>query len=467
MGTYVGVFDKQTPTTPNQPGPTQAGGLKLYQGVYDENGMQTEPQGFFNWLKNVSINTVKTGSFLPLLDPTIFGNPKNYTDPQTLSRVRSDASKLFDGLMNVTGKGDPMSVAVAIGNKLAENQFARPTDNNSGGLGQLAIGFLKPVSDYMELNSGLSLTGNDIVALTPEEKATRIKSTVGLLAASAVAGPLAEALPTGNLARRMIGNTIAGTVTGATYGMVSSSGDKDAFNQIIQNGIFGGTLGIIHGTLFGRSAGKAKPSEIAQIRSLISPDNSIAESNNLARALMTSDDVAEALLTGKVGLKPNDIHIIPGVDPRKLGELNTKLPDGYRSAMHVDDAGVGRLLVYDEQLSGIDPNEKIVSAAIKVNGRYFEGPNHGEASRLIEKAGITENQINYADKNNWEIGFRTNNGRFVSDEEALRIGITNKQLPKDLKLDNIASEEFLRTDKNFGTVQTEKSGLRNYIKGGI
>src|SRR5678810_1448679 len=107
---------------------------KLYQGVYDENGVQqqSQGQGFFDWLKNLSINGAKTGSFLSLLDPTIFGNLSKYTDPQTMRILREDLPKMLDGVFNITGKGDPMSVAMAIGNKLAENQFARPTEDGMG-----------------------------------------------------------------------------------------------------------------------------------------------------------------------------------------------------------------------------------------------------------------------------------------------------------------------------------------------
>lgn len=369
----------QKPTKSNIPS-----GLE-FLGQSEPQQTEEKQQGFIQYMHNLSKNWglsegFKSGQNVGEFLNNMFFNPaKNANDP-VFQQASTDFVHIFDHIFSDLGSGTAADVAMAIPRIFNLGvDTNKPTESFVDKAGQVGISLFRPVSDLMELTSGMSLTGDDTRALTPEEKVQRVKSSMGLVAASAVVGPLAGSLESellGGVGRRILANATIGAAAGGTYGAVSGANDKDQFAQILSNGIIGGTLGSAF-SLLGKSK-TATPQEIRQIRAIQDLDNSIAENINTAKALTTSDDLASALLQGKIGLKQGDIHVIPNVDPIKLTELDAKLPEGYRSAMHVDEDGVGHLLVRDE--------------TVPIDERFFE------------KTGLIKNQeVSYLGKENWTV----------------------------------------------------------------
>lgn len=104
---------------------------------------------------------------------------------------------------------------------------------------------------------------------------------------------------------------------------------------------------------------------------------------------------------------------IKTTDPQPIGEVFSINPmlDHEDGTIPMGAAG-----------GGLRTPERVGNAALQIQGKIYEGRNHGEA---FEK---------YMDKNptgelgRWKDGFTTSHGRFVSREEALSIAKARNQL---------------------------------------
>ncbi|MEI8339474.1 MAG: hypothetical protein WCF94_02305 [bacterium] len=76
-------------------------------------------------------------------------------------------------------------------------------------------------------------------------------------------------------------------------------------------------------------------------------------------------------------------------------------------------------------------SEKITSAAIRYEGQFYTGRNHGEAVIELERL------ISHYDPSKIESGFLTSTNRFVSHDEA--VAIAKKAQPEVLIFDTIST----------------------------
>lgn len=371
------LYSKQDTTSATKPTiPKGDSSLNFLYEAPTQEPQQPSTSGFANYISNVAKNWTTIGAentVVNLLDP--IKRQELFIDPN----AGNDLVHVFDHIFSAIGSGDPISISTNTAIALGQKQKSEGV--SAGGL---ATGLIKPIVDLGDLTSEINLESPDAHALTPEEKTERLKSTAGLIVTSAIAGPVAGGLgATGNIFAKAAANTAIGGILGGVYGGIASANDPNQVASIITNGIMGGKIGalttgigVASGMLFGRRS--VTPQEVQQVRQVQLENNTIPQAVEIGKNLMNADDLADALLQGKIGLKPNDIHVIPGISFAKIGELTGNVPEGYRSALHVDGDGVGRLLVYDDKLP-ID-------------------------EKFYEKNGFLKNQIvSYLGKEDWKV----------------------------------------------------------------
>lgn len=345
---------------------------------------QQKQQGFVDYTKNLIVNGYKANAIMNTIQIA-----KMTGNPGVLQEADPESQRIMSALQQSEANGGAAHIAFSdfanMFGQMASNAkrsmqqiisgdaFTGP-GGFTGFLGNLGKGFEKPIADVAELSTGLKLTDDDVSALTPEEKAARIKSAVAFGAATVASAGLADALapaaavagveaPTAvatGLTQRILKNAAIGGAGGATYGAVAGANEKDQLAQIISGGIFGGTLGAAHSILFGEpqtegtvTEKKAKPAEYQQVRQIQSDQNSMNDVISLTHSIGTSDDLAEALITGKIGLKQGEIVHVPGVDLGNIDKIRSQLPDNTSLLVHAGDGlepGQVNVLVHDSSV---------------------------------------------------------------------------------------------------------------------
>lgn len=371
-------------------------------------------QGFFDYVKNVGanwfkVNAVKEGmntngdlsqsgmGGVPFSDPRT--DPEIFKIAQTLSTAQqtgggagitlSDFGNVF-GKMFGNVKDQLKMVLDSPGTAGAQIAHDLP-----GFLGGIAKAFVTPIGDLAELQTGVQLSGDDVRALTPEEKANRIKNVVATGAMLAVGAGLAKGLGAssvalrasladgeaasvgtaaltdasrltakGAVARELLNKTIVAGGSGAAYGLVRYANESDQLSQTLINGVIFAPLGAAHELLTGRSGIRERMStartagEIAQLRQVQDVlGNSFQGVVNNVESLASADNLAEAVLTGRLKTSGQDIIHIPGVSSEQANRLAINPPEGFSVAQHLDPNGdTGNLLVYSNRYRNvIDP----------------------------------------------------------------------------------------------------------------
>lgn len=329
---------------------------------------EEQNQSFADYAGNLIKHYFSTGSFLTLLDPGMREQAMAGQAPGILQGIK-DLGHMFDQVISYT---PDVAGAAHLGKDLSGFKLPKASEV----VGGLPIGILKPIGDMMELSSGLNLTVDEPRPLTPEETAARVKGSVALAATAFVPEIVA-----GQLGKSILAKAATGAAAGGSYGFIAGANDPEQLKQTISNSILGAGFGTAFG-LFDKNPGeplKTKPQDVAQVRALIDDNNTFGEVLKTSGLLGNSDNLAEALLNGKIGLSKGDVHIIPGISPEKLASLSSDLPEGYRSAIHVDKDGIGKLLAYDETVPNVD-------------------------ERFFEKYGVLKDQtVSYLGKEDWQV----------------------------------------------------------------
>lgn len=313
-------------------------------------------QGFFNYVSDLASNWFKVNAVEERMGTTPDKDPQ-FTDPEMIS------------IRNAVRKSQAMGGGTALALHDFSHMFGQMFKNVGSNLEQalkspesfsvsgLAKSFVKPIGDVMELQSGVHLTNDDVTALTPEEKAERIKSAAGtavlvatgmgvakaLEGAEAVGG-LSRLVPKGKLARTALKGMAEGVTSGTAYGLVSHANESDQLAEALTDGVVFGTLGSAVHVLGSKMLTKA--ADVAKVRLLQDVEHkTIPQAIKQVEALASANDLADAVLDGKIG-GPYPF-VIPGVDPSRLGVLSEKVPENVRTVVHHHADGSADLLVHD------------------------------------------------------------------------------------------------------------------------
>lgn len=301
--------------------------------------------GFLDYLGNAAKQWIKANSVMEFMGNNPGQDPK-FSDPEMqgiANAVRAsqangsgvppafaDLQQFFVGIVKSDAKGlwDAVTSPVQTGKAILEHPINFVNETAKSVIG-------KPVVELAELQTGLHLTGYDVQALTPEEKAQRVKDTIALgvtigtgagmakaldvtgAAAGARAAEIAKGLGAtdevaniarsstalaakGGLAKQVLKHATVGAVSGATYGGISQAGSPDELPSILTNAIQFGTLGGATALLM--PEGKApSASDISQVRQLSNGDNaSMVSATRQMVALSEAESMPEAILKSKL-----------------------------------------------------------------------------------------------------------------------------------------------------------------------
>lgn len=365
---------------------------------------QSEPQlaragtpspGFLDYVGNLAVNWYKTSGVQNMMDMEKMGMPVQYNNDDKAIRDQiikgrqagsgmdialGDFQNFFGKILE-NGKDQVNKILQAPGQAL--DSF---THDPVSFLGQMGKAFVTPIGDYAELSSRVTLTGDDIRALTPEEKAARIKSTVALGAMMATGVGAAKLLGAtevaagsmtteqllnasrltakGALAKEVMRSTAVAATGGAAYGLTAHANEGDQLSEALINGVMFAPLGVAFEVLgIGKGVKRQlnnaqKAGEIARLRQVQDVmDNSFHGITQQIESLTSSNDLAEAVLDGRLKTGTNDLIHIPGVSSDQIGRLATHVPEGFKTAYHFDPSGeTGSVLVYSNAYDHlIDP----------------------------------------------------------------------------------------------------------------
>lgn len=88
----------------------------------------------------------------------------------------------------------------------------------------------------------------------------------------------------------------------------------------------------------------------------------------------------------------------------------------------------------------IHPEGKLVKAAISYNGKVYTGWRHSDIRMSMFDQGISQETIQSITSDPWNVGFITENGRFLTRKQALPYARMKKQI------DTIAGAELTSED---------------------
>jgi hypothetical protein len=352
----------------------------------------TDDTGFLAYLGNaaenfVKVEAVKAKIFNPLRDLMGGYNPDPNTEEGRIKAAidKGDQTSFSDWMNGFKQMWENTSQGV----KDAVNhpgEIIGSLKNLS--VAQIGKGILQPVIDMAELGSGVSITGNDIEALSPVDKATRVRDIVAFGAAAAVGGGVTgifekaagKAALEGSLALRLARSATVGASAGAAYSAVN----QQNADQIITSAILGGGLGLVHAVIPKKA--KVTGPDIAKVREMQPETNSVASQVAVINESMKSDDPVNILLKSKVPLQPNIPWKIPGLALDKLSEAESNVPEGFKSVIHIGADGLGKMLVY--------------------NPEHFPGPEspYGVDESFFRRTGfLQDEQVTYLGKDNWSV----------------------------------------------------------------
>ena len=234
-------------------------------------------------------------------------------------------------------------------------------------------GILSPITDAAEMYYGVSLTGDDVQTLSPEERAQRVKNTVAMGVMTAVTAGAGAAIGAGTsalvdvgaiagkgvLATHVAGSITEGAIGGVTYGLTAHANEPNQMKEALTNGIVFGALGpaaLLTGVI-GKGASDAldavrkRAGELSQLRQIQDVMEQPLPGNvHQVQALATADNLADAIVKSKITLDKQSVVRISGVSPDAAGKLFTNIPDGFSAALH-QTGPVMDVLVHDKKLN--------------------------------------------------------------------------------------------------------------------
>lgn len=458
MGGPLGFLYTDQPGA--NPTPQKEGGLDfLYSKKPDPITPQTPSgqQGFFSYVSNIAKNWVNTATVSSLIDPQtgqVKPEAAGYLQQHPEWGTIVDAVRKSDQ----TGGGVSMTMNdfMNFGSEMFKNvkgQLAQVLSSPSqtfdqikgdfpGFMGGIAKAFVTPIGDMMELTTGVKLSDDDVSAMTPEEKRDRIKNVVATGAMLATGAGIAKGLGAGSAALRsavaaeeaavgsgalstdalmdasrlsakgafakeVLKNTATAAASGASYGMVRYANEKDQLSQTLINGIVFAPIGVAFelgglgkGTREARSLA-AKAGDVAvlrQARNVIG--NSVGGVVDNVLAMGTADDLAEAVMNGRLATTRNDVIHIPGVSSEQLSKLATNLPEGFKSTYRFDPGGEsGSILVYNSKVSDLvdtkfyAENGYLRDQIVSHNGTEYKVAQGNGKELLLESVNDAGNKI--------------------------------------------------------------------------
>lgn len=299
--------------------------------------------------------------------------------------------------------------------------------------GQFGKAFITPIVDLAEIEQGIRLTEDDFTALTPEEKAGRIKSAVAtgaMLATGAAAGKAIKAgfstidamagvnegalaasrlIPKGDLSRRMLKGLGEAGAGGTAYGLVRRANESDQLSEALINGVVFAPLGVAGELLLGKKGqlgreetrSTPKPatnveltkraSDLSQVRQVQGNELSFKGVMNTVDAMSDANTLTEAIVTAGVAGKEPFMHI-DGAPMATAGDISIKLDPDYKMSHHYTKNGDASILVYDKKYENM------------IDDKFFA--NHG----------LAKNQI---------VSYDGNNSYVVTDGDGRNITLTN------------------------------------------
>jgi hypothetical protein len=87
---------------------------------------------------------------------------------------------------------------------------------------------------------------------------------------------------------------------------------------------------------------------------------------------------------------------------------------------------------------------RIVKAAIRLEGEIYTGYRHADILRDMRDLGISREKLHLLDQN-WDQGFITETGRFLSRKQAMNYGLYIGQITKT-KSATLTSEDLWKVD---------------------
>lgn len=374
-------------------------------------GQEQKPQGFMDYVGNVAKNFYKVTHVQDKEQLQQYGVQTMFSPEEQLIREQLQIAKQTGGGAGITAN-DFLHMFGKIfesGQETVEKITSAPggfmrglKHDPTGTAGQILKGLAQPIGDLFELGSRVQLSENDIRALTPEEKAERIKNVVATTAMMAVGAGVAKGLGAANKGFRYMlaaeeAEYTAGTVgragflstselfgasrlstkgalgqellkkgaiasfSGATYGAVRYANESDQLAETLINGIVFAPLGPAFELL---SLGKGvkenlsvsrRAGALAQLRQIQDvTNNSVDGVVNSIESLATSKNIAEGLMNGKIKSDHPIIHLM-GVESAQAAKLATSPPEGYKAALHFAKEGESAdVLVYKDG-AGADP----------------------------------------------------------------------------------------------------------------
>lgn len=400
--------------------------------LYKKSTAEQPKTGFIDYVNNLATHWFKVAAVSQTLGNDPSKDPP-FTDPQMIqirNAIRqsqkngSGADIAFKDFSNFFGKffenskAEVSKIASAPGQ--AFDSFKTDPIGFFGGVGK---SFVTPIGDLAELSTGVHLTEDDVSALTPEEKAKRIKSTVavGVMAATGMGTAKSlEAFASGSLAKRALKGAAEASAAGGTYGLVSRANEADQLSETLINGVMFAPLGtaleMLHKGAPVERPVKQSSAEVAQLRQVQDIESkSFLGVTQQAEALRSADDLATAVLDGSLGVPDKGAIHIPGVDPTKIGEMSSKIPSNFRSAIYRRSDGLVDLLVYDKHKlvpgSGMAGHPENVGAfmadAIASGYRSFADAakymKTDEFETFFAKNGfLSDQQLSYNGTDNWK-----------------------------------------------------------------
>lgn len=230
----------------------------------------------------------------------------------------------------------------------------------------IAEGFMRMPLSFVEGATGVSFQGENLEAMTPEQRAGSIKETVGNIVGLATGGVANKAMETafvkagqvglasamaaehttqgiaafqrgvvkGALARKVSTGLVEGTAFGSAQSAVMYANDEQQLSQMLLNGVVFAPLGVVTELTIGRKqidkAGAKllyDANGVFQARQMqFTMDQSLLDITEKVEILKTADDIADALVKEQIKLNDNGVVHVTGIkEPAKLIEYKNKI----------------------------------------------------------------------------------------------------------------------------------------------
>lgn len=372
MGTSV--YDLLNPKTPlNSSSPSQ-GGVSAFDVLQNaQTPQKKDDPGFWDKLTNTYTNFAKltadlAGQVAGAVDPSanipmdktnILGKiVEGYKSGQAAQASALASSQTFSmkGLKDMAS-----SIPEAV-----SNAFTTIKNDPTGVISNLPSGLVSMATTPLNMLSGLNVESPDADPLTMDQRVQSIKDTGGLIAQTLVTGGVSKLLSSGSNAAKLIDavekggegavtsdmlsnlspasrakaiatnaskGALEGGAGGAVYGFMSGAGTDDQMNKTVASTLMFAPLGAFTHTIV-----QAKPEfKLAQNANELAAnitnwrelqgnyDDSIKDIDTKASAIISSNDLADAVLKKNLALDPNKPTVISGASKSKFDNIPDNL----------------------------------------------------------------------------------------------------------------------------------------------